>query len=82
MQTQPLPKLSVTDVFYSRQVWLYNLTFVISDSNQKPENCILYSWNKTESGRGPNKVRSALIHFSKSLENRLKTSESPPTTLN
>jgi hypothetical protein len=82
MQTQPLPKLSVTDVFYSRQVWLYNLTFVISDSNQKPENCILYSWNETESGRGPNEVCSALIHFLESLEYRMKTSESPPTILN
>lgn len=43
MQTQPIPKLSVTDVFYSRQVWIYNLTFVISDSNQDKENCILYT---------------------------------------
>lgn len=82
MQTQPLPKLSVTDVFYSRQVWLYNLTFITSDLNQKPENCILYSWNETESGREQNEVCSALIHFLESLENRLKTSESPPTLLN
>lgn len=31
MQNQALPKLSVTDTFYSRQAWPYNLTFV-SDS--------------------------------------------------
>lgn len=30
MQTQPLPKLSITDVFYCQQVWLYNITCVIN----------------------------------------------------
>lgn len=34
IQTQLLPKLSVTDVFYSCRVWLYNLTFFISHSNK------------------------------------------------
>lgn len=34
MQNQALPKLSVTDTFYSRQAWLYNLTFVSNMENQ------------------------------------------------
>jgi len=38
MQNQPLPKLSVTDTFYSRQVWLYNLTFVLNSEKQNSEN--------------------------------------------
>jgi len=82
MQTQPIPKLSVTDVFYSRQVWIYNLTFVISDSNQDKENCILYTWNESDSGRGPNEVCSALIDFLDLLENRIKANETQQTTLN
>lgn len=52
MQTQPIPKISVTDVFYSRQIWIYNLIFVTSDLNQGPDNCILYTWNESDSGRG------------------------------
>lgn len=82
MQTQPIPKLSVTDVFYSRQVWIYNLTFVISDLNQGPDNCILYTWNETDSGRGPNEVCSALVNFLNLLENKLKNENTPPTVLN
>lgn len=30
MQNQPLPKLSITETFYSKQVLLYNLTFVLN----------------------------------------------------
>lgn len=82
MQTQPLPKLSVTEVFYSRQVWLYNLTFAIAAPTQGPENCYLYTWTECESGRGPNEVCSSLIDFLENLENRLMLKESPPTTLN
>jgi len=37
MQNQPLPKVSITEAFYSRQVWLYNLTFVINSEKQNPE---------------------------------------------
>lgn len=82
MQTQPLPKLSVTEVFYSRQVWLYNLTFVISESIHGPAENYLYTWTETESGRGPNEVCSAVIDFLDLLETKDKTYESPPTTLN
>jgi len=53
----------VTETFYSKQVWLYNLTFVIySENNQSKKNCFLYTWLETESGRGPNEIVSALIH--------------------
>jgi len=49
MQNQPLPKVSITEAFYSRQVWLYNLTFVINCEKQNPESCFLYTWLETES---------------------------------
>jgi len=83
MQTQPLLKLSVTDVFYSRQVWIYNLTFVVSGSDQLNDKCFLYIWNEAESGRGPNEICSALIDFLEKLEyNLLNSGKSVPTTLN
>ena len=42
-QNQPLPKLSVGEVFYSRQIWLYNLTFVRHDTvAQSRENVSIY----------------------------------------
>lgn len=63
MQNQPIPKLSVTELFYSRQVWVYNLTFVLTTEKQIPQNCHMYTWTETESGRRPNEVPSALIHF-------------------
>ncbi|XP_022166413.1 uncharacterized protein LOC111030967 [Myzus persicae] len=83
MQNQPLPKLSVTDTFYSRQAWVYNLTFVImSENDQSKDNCYLYTWHEGESGRGPNEIGSALLHFLDILEERFKTELRPPTRLN
>lgn len=83
MQNQAIPKLSVTDTFYSRQIWLYNLTFVInfSNSEQSPENCHLYTWLESESARGPNEVCSILLHFLGILEDRVRK-ESSITVLN
>jgi hypothetical protein len=82
-KTIPLPKLSVTNTFYSRQVWLYNLTFVInSEQYQSPDNCYLYTWLENESGRGLNEIFSALLNFLEKLEERLKQNLNPPTTLN
>lgn len=73
MRNQPLPKLSVTDTFYSRQAWVYNLTFVImSENDQSKDNCYLYTWHEGESGRGPNEIGSALIIL-EILEERYKT---------
>lgn len=78
MQTQPLPKLSVTDVFYCRQVWLYNITFVInSEGIENPNTCYTYTWLETESGRGPDEVCSALMSFLANLENKIKIELSP-----
>ncbi|KAL4107143.1 hypothetical protein QTP88_018575 [Uroleucon formosanum] len=82
MQNQPIPKLSVTEVFYSRQVWVYNLTFVLTTEKQIPQNCHMYTWTETESGRGPNEVGSALIHFLKMLEDKFQNKEDAPTVVN
>lgn len=81
MQNQPLPKLSVTDIFYSRQAWLYNLTFVSNSSEQTTDNVDLYTWLETQSGRGPNEVCSALLHFLIKLEDKFIAAGQSPTIL-
>ena len=72
-QNQPLPKLTTGEVFYSRQVWLYNLTFVkeADDNTQTARDVKIYTWLETESGRGSNEVGSALHHYLISLEGTL-----------
>ncbi|KAJ8884009.1 hypothetical protein PR048_015866 [Dryococelus australis] len=74
-QNQPLPKLRVSEVFYARQIWLYNLTFVLVEKNQKTSNTSVYTWTEYQSGRGSNEVTSALSHF---LENVEKQFENVP----
>jgi len=55
----------VTEVFYSKQVWVCNLTFVLTTEKQTPHNFHMYTWTEIESGREPNEVGSALMHFLK-----------------
>ncbi|KAE9524150.1 hypothetical protein AGLY_015515, partial [Aphis glycines] len=64
MQNQLIPKLSVTEVFYSKQVWVYNLTFVLTTEKQILQNCHIYTWTEIESERGPNeKIFSEINHY-------------------
>lgn len=71
-QNQPLPKLSVSDTFYSRQVWFYNLTMMVYHGQQKKEDHIMfYTWLETQHGRGSNEVASALIHYLQCLEDKI-----------
>lgn len=67
-QNQPLPKLSVGEVFFTRQVWLYNLTVMIHTSKQEKKYISHYVWLETESGRGANEVASCVQHFLKQLD--------------
>ena len=62
-QNQPLPKLSVSEVFYSRQVWIYNLTVMIKEDHQGQDNTRIFTWLETEAGRGANEVSSAVLDF-------------------
>ncbi|KAJ8888013.1 hypothetical protein PR048_007498, partial [Dryococelus australis] len=72
-QNQPLPKLRVSEVFSSRQIWLYNLTLVSMEKNQNTSNTSVYTWIEDQSGRGSNEVTSALSHFVENAEKRLFT---------
>lgn len=69
-QNQPLPKVSVTEAFYSRQLWIYNAGFVIHEPTQNPKNVFLYTWNEWETGRGSNEVTSALNNLLHRLQTR------------
>jgi hypothetical protein len=64
-QCMPLPRTNVTQAFYKRQLWLYNLGIVIHDRRRKhgPKNVFLYSWLESEGGRGANEICSALRDF-------------------
>lgn len=70
-QNQPLPKLSIGEVFYSRQVWLYNCLFM-QVANNKNTNMAHYTWLETQSGRGANEIASAIRHYLLELEKDLK----------
>jgi len=82
MQNQPLHKLSVTDTFYSRQVWLYNLTFVLNSEKQNSDSCYMYTWLEIQSGRGPNEVASALIDFLEMIDTKFQSQNNSPTIVN
>lgn len=82
MQSQSLPKLSITETFYSRQIWSYNLSFVLNSELQNPDSCFMYTWLKTQIRRGPNEVTSALMNFLETLDNQLQTQENHPTIIN
>lgn len=41
-QNQPLPKLSVSEVFYARQIWVYNLIFVLMQDTQNATNTFVF----------------------------------------
>lgn len=71
-QNQPLPKLSISDVYYMRQIWLYNLTIMLhrSDGMQNKENIFAYTWTENLAGKGSTEVASALLHFLQGLEEK------------
>jgi hypothetical protein len=58
-QVQPIPKLSIGEAFYSRQISFYS--FCITDFAIKSPQ--LYVWNETQAGRGAQEISSALTDF-------------------
>jgi hypothetical protein len=68
-QNQPLPKVAVGEAFYARQIWVFNLTFVVhADNTQPKEKVHIYTWDETQAGRDSNTVASALLHFLVNLD--------------
>jgi hypothetical protein len=66
-KNMPLPKTNVTEAYYARQLWLYNLTIVIHSRTQQKKNVFMYTWLESGSGKGSNEVASILAHFFKKI---------------
>lgn len=59
MQNLPLPKIPVQEVFYYRQLWVYE--FCIHD--MKNNKAFLYSYQEGQALKGPNEVCTFLLNF-------------------
>ena len=62
-QNRPLPKTNVGEAYYARQLWLYNVTFVIHKKKQSKHDVHIFRWLESESGKGSNEIVSALSYF-------------------
>lgn len=67
-----LPKINITEAYYARQMWLYNLGIVVHDRDQSRSNVFFYTWLESESGRGSNEVVSALSNFLLRMRKRVE----------
>ncbi len=63
-QNIPYPHLPVGEIFYMRQLWVYNFC-IYSAKNQKST---MYMWPETMAKRGSNEVVSCLQHY---IQNKL-----------
>ena len=60
-KTMPLPKLSVGEAFYLRQIWMYNAGVHVV--RQKREGSYFQIWTENEGKRGVYEVCSSLLAF-------------------
>ena len=61
-KTLPLPKLSVGEAFYLRQLWLYNSGIHMVREDQ-PNSAFFHIWTEDEGRRGVREVCSSLLTF-------------------
>lgn len=71
-QNQALPKTGIGEEYYKRQIWLYNLAFVIHEKHQRPSNIRFYTWGEQDTGRGCNEICSALMNCLHRLRKRVE----------
>ena len=60
-KTLPLPKLSVGEAFYLRQLWLYNAGIHLISEHR--EAAYFHIWTESEGHRGMNEIGSSLLAF-------------------
>ena len=58
-QNLPSPVIPVGELFYARQLWLYN--FCVHDCSANVGT--MYCWDETQAKRGSNEVASCLLHY-------------------
>lgn len=65
----PFPKLPDQATYYSRQLYLYNLTVVVGNSKSKmnSNNLTSYIWLENQFPKGSNEISSCLFHSLKNL---------------
>lgn len=65
----PLPKIPDQSVYYSRQLYLYNLTVVVGSSKTSltPENVHAYVWTEDQAAKGSNEICSCVYDCLNSL---------------
>lgn len=71
-QNIPLPRTNIGEVFYKRQLWMYNLGVVHITKHQDNRTVFLYNWLESDSGRGSNEVISAVLDFLRVNLTRIK----------
>ncbi|XP_049872067.1 uncharacterized protein LOC126381200 [Pectinophora gossypiella] len=66
----PLPKVPDQSVYYSRQLYLYNLTVVVGTSKASltPENVHAYVWTEEQAAKGSNEICSCVYDCLNSLD--------------
>lgn len=64
-QNMPLPVIPIGDVFYKRQIWVYNFTICSTKTGKS----YCYMYDETTGKRGQNEVIGLLNHF---LKNEVK----------
>lgn len=68
----PLPKTNVGEEYYCRQLWMYNLAFVIHCPKSSRKNVFMYNWMEHQSGKGSNEICSALADFLRRIRKRVQ----------
>ncbi|XP_065642642.1 uncharacterized protein LOC136074265 [Hydra vulgaris] len=75
-QVQSLPRVTLQEAYYSRQLSLYN--FGLCDLNNNSNHS--YTWLESQSGRGSNEIASAVFHYlTTKLSNSLTFNEAVDT---
>ena len=76
MENLALPRTSIGQAYYSRQLYLHVFGVVghLADSSQRKEDIHLFTWLGSENGKDSNMIASALWHFLRTvLKDELST---------
>lgn len=63
-KNQPIPKVPDQSAYYSRQLYVYNLTVVVGNSKSQltPGNTFIYAWTEDVLPKASNEIASAVFH--------------------